>query len=322
MRIGITGASGAVGSWLSHVFSEKHEVFAYIRESSDDIRLSKNSKIRIERSTSATTWNDLIERDRPEILVLSDWVGVGGDFRNSNTQEINVIRQMKTINRVSKFGVKTIVGIGSQAELGPLRSTAFENSEFNPQTEYAKSKIQAFSALSQSCLDQGITFYWARIFSAYGMMDSENWFIPSLISALSKNHKFQMTDGSQVWSYLNFIDIAKAIEYVISSDISSRIVNIGNEKTNTIREIAQIVGDKMDLMELIAFGSIQARKDQTFCMQPDCATLNSLGWTPDIGIKEGIGDIIEWRESSGTFTKKISKDFEITIPGYSEYSKK
>jgi nucleoside-diphosphate-sugar epimerase len=321
MRIGITGASGAVGSWLSHVLSEKHEVFAYIRESSDDIRLSKNSKLRIERSTPAITWNDLIERDKPEILILSDWVGVSGDFRNSISQETNVVRQMKTISRVSKFGVRTIVGIGSQAELGPLRSTAFENLQFNPQTEYAKKKIEAFKALSQSCHEQGITFYWARLFSAYGMMDSESWFIPSLISALSKNHKFQMTDGSQVWSYLNFIDIAKAIEHVIGSDFSSRIVNIGNEKTNTIREIAQLVGERMDSNELIDFDSIKVRKDQTFFMKPDCATLNSLGWKPAIDIEEGIDDIIKWRKSSGTFTKKISDDFEITIPGYSEYAK-
>ena len=321
MRIGITGASGAVGSWLSHVFSEKHEVFAYIRESSNDIRLSKNSKIRIKRSTSATTWNDLIERDRPEILILSDWIGVSGDLRNSNSQEVNVVRQLKTINRVSKFGVRTIVGIGSQAELGLLSATAFENSQFNPQTEYAKSKVEAFTALSESCREQGLTFYWARIFSAYGLMDSENWFIPSLISALSKNHKFQMTDGSQLWSYLNFIDIAKAIEHIICSDVSSRIVNIGNEKTNTIREIAQLVGEKMNSSELIDFGSVQVRKDQTFCMQPDCSTLNSLGWRPDVDINEGLEDIIEWRKSLETFTKRISKDFEITIPGFSEYSK-
>jgi UDP-glucose 4-epimerase len=319
MKIVITGASGVIGSWIAHTLSEDNEVIAYIQDSSSAVRIASNPKIIIRRSEQNCTWKDLLNIDIPEVLILCDWMGVGSADRNSLSQRTNIARQAEMVKGSAKIGVKTVIGLGSQAELGRVTSIVREDASDNPLTEYAKAKVECREILSDLCKEEGVNFYWARIFSAYGLMDSEKWLIPSLISALRNKRRFKMTDGSQTWSYLNFIDIAIAIEMIIKSKISSRIVNIGNPNTNTIREIAERIEIKMGATGKIDFGSMKIREDQTKVMIPHCGTLNSLGWRPMIRFEDGIDEILKWQASDEIFSVTIFKDREVKIPGYAKY---
>jgi UDP-glucose 4-epimerase len=322
IKIGITGASGAIGSWIAHCLSSDYEVFAYLQENSSTLRLSYNPKIIIRRSNRFRSTKDLIIEDAPKILILCDWSGVGSDSRNDALQLLNMERQTSLVSGLGKVGIETVFGFGSQAELGRVTSIVDEDTLDNPLTEYGRAKVETRKKLSESCKSQGINFYWARIFSAYGLMDSEKWFIPSLISSLEKKQTYRMSTGSQTWSYLNFVDIANAIELLIAHQPNSIIVNIGNPKTNTIREIAENIGNQTRGLELIEFGMLETRDDQTDVMIPYCNTLQSIGWKPNISLDQGIKEIIDWHKSVAVFSATISENCEILIPGYDTFRKK
>lgn len=322
IKIGITGASGAIGSWIAHYLSSEYEVFAYVQENSSTLRLSYNSRITVRRSNYFRSTKDLIIEDAPKILILCDWFGVGADSRDDVQQFLNAERQIKLVSGLGLVGVETVFGFGSQAELGRVNSIVDEDAQDNPLTEYGKAKVETRKKLSERCQIEGINFYWGRIFSAYGLMDSEKWFIPSLISSLEKKQTFRMSRGSQTWSYLNFVDIAYAIKLLIEYQPDANIVNIGNPKTNTIREIAEKIGNQTRGIELIEFGAIETRDDQTDLMIPHCSTLESIGWKPNISLDQGIKEIIDWHKSFDIFSVNVTKNFEMQIPGYVTFGKK
>ena len=322
IKIGITGASGAIGSWIAHYLSSEYEVFAYVQENSSTLRLSYNPKITVRRSNYFRSTKDLIIEDAPKMLILCDWSGVDSDSRDDVQQCLNTERQINLISGLGVVGVETVFGFGSQAELGRVNSIVEEDAPDNPLTEYGKAKVLTRKQLSERCKIEGINFYWARIFSAYGLMDSEKWFIPSLISSLEKKQTFNMSIGSQTWSYLNFVDLAYAIKLLIEHQPNTKIVNIGNPKTNTIREIAEKIGNQMQSLELIEFGTIETRDDQTDLMIPYCNTLESIGWKPNISLDQGIKEIIDWHKSVDIFSVNVLKNCEILIPGYVTFGEK
>jgi nucleoside-diphosphate-sugar epimerase len=81
-------------------------------------------------------WKGFISEAKPDTLILADWWGVGNRDRNDKKQFENVVR-MSTLATVARdSGVKTIIGVGSQAELGPISNLISEDLPDNPTTEY------------------------------------------------------------------------------------------------------------------------------------------------------------------------------------------
>lgn len=129
-----------------HHICEDHEVFALVREASDLSKLSDLHKIKINRITP-DLWADYIFKLNPDILILNHWSGVDNESRNDPGQIKNVLAIRKLADAAVIAGVKRIIGVGSQAELGPVASTISEAQMDNPTTFYGRSKVQTRLAI-------------------------------------------------------------------------------------------------------------------------------------------------------------------------------
>ena len=294
MRVVVTGSSGFLGSWICRVLAERHEVIALVRPSSDTYRLQGINGLQIERKESAA-WAGFISAAKPDALVLADWWGVGNHDRNDGRQFDNTERMERLAVAARDAGVGLVVGVGSQAELGPISNCITEDLPDNPTTKYGAAKVAARKAAQQVLEGSDTRFAWLRIFSTYGPSDTDTWLIPQLIDTLTKGEVMALTKGEQEWSYLHAFDLARAFDAVIENVSISGVINVGNPKTIILKEAIHIIADKLGANHLLGFGKMDYRPDQVMKLEPACESLTAIGWKPVVSFENGIAQTIQWR---------------------------
>jgi nucleoside-diphosphate-sugar epimerase len=303
MKILITGASGFVGSWLCRILALDHEVTALLRVESPTFKLEGITNLNVIHS-SELDWARYIQNSQPEVLILADWWGVENLYRNDERQFQNVERFKTLVAASLGNGVRHIIGIGSQAELGPVHNQVYEDQPDNPTTSYGRAKVEARKYLL-GVNSEGVKTTWFRIFSTYGPLDSGNWLIPNTVKSLRNQKSMDLTEGAQKWSYLYITDLADALLVCIQNRLSG-IINCGNPEPVVIKEVVLKIAALMGKEDLLNFGAIPYRSDQVMLMLPVCETLSSMGWHPRVDINEGLYQVVEWL--SGRETEYLKRE--------------
>lgn len=291
MKICITGASGFLGSWTAQILSKDFDVFAITREHSSTLSLGSNKEITL-ISEKTEKWADVVNKIEPDVLIMHHWQGVGNALRNSLDQYLNVsdvkafVRSLNPINQV--------IGVGSQAELGPRNNLIMDDDSSNPTTHYGHAKCEAREFLTNHFEATETNFKWARIFSTYGATDKGNWLIPSLIGSLKLEKPYPLTAGKQKWNYLHAFDAAEAFK-VLAKGGNPGIYNVGHTKECVIRNVCiEIAGLMGKDSELLKFGEIPARPDQVYKLEVSTKKLQDLGWSPKVELTQGLVHTIKW----------------------------
>lgn len=295
MRIAVTGASGFLGSWICRVLSLNHEVIALVRPTSDTYRLLGITNLQIACKDSSE-WATFIAVEKPDVLVLADWWGVGNHDRNDARQFDNIDRMENLAVAARDAGVGLVIGVGSQAELGPVSDRITEDLPDNPTTKYGAAKVAAREIIQSSLAGSATRFAWLRIFSTYGPSDTDTWLIPQLIDTLTKGEVMDLTKGEQEWSYLHAFDLARAFQAVIEHGSISGIINVGNPRTVNLKDAVNVIADQLDAKGLLSFGAVPYRPDQVMKLEPACESLTAIGWEPVVSFEDGIKQTIQWRQ--------------------------
>lgn len=312
----VTGANGFLGSWICRILSKKYEIIALVRPNSNLFRLSGIDGL-IVKIFQEHEFEKIVTLIRPQILILCDWSGVISSQRNSVSQYLNVDRYRSRINALNK--VKTVICLGSQAELGPVDHEILETEKDAPTSFYGDAKTEIRKFLEAE-LDSNVRFVWGRVFSTYGPLDSGEWMIPSTISSLLEGRPAHLTKGEQEWSFLHAYDFARAICTLISQEQLSGIVNLGNSSTTQISQVANFIGESMKKVNLLDFDSLPYRTDQVMRLFPSTQKLQAFGWFPEIELENGISHLINWM--SGTRNPDLigldGQVIPLNLPEYSQ----
>lgn len=316
MKIVVTGSSGFLGSWICRALAESHEVVALVRPTSDLFRLSGINNLTV-MPINSEDWAKYISQSKTDALILADWWGVGNQERNDPRQFENVERMISLASAAKHSGIKTVIGVGSQAELGPISNVITEDLADNPTTKYGQAKASARVKLTDIFKKSDTRFAWMRIFSTYGPLDTGNWLIPQTVDSLLRGEVMKLTKGEQEWSYLHSFDLAKGFQKVLENSLIEGIVNIGNPHTIVLKDAILEIAQNLQGQELLEFGAVDYRPDQVMKLEPLCEKLSQAGWGPQITFKDGIAQTIAWlkRESSNQ-VKMISgevADFNLPI---------
>ena len=292
MKVLVTGSSGFLGSWICRVLTDEHKVVCLNRETSELTRILDLNDIEIVRMKS-DLWAEFITESRPDVKGI----------------------QLMAEAAVSA-GVKTIIGVGSQAELGPLVSTISEVELDNPTTVYGQAKVDTRLAIEDLTKGTETRFIWMRIFSTYGPLDEGTWLIPNIVDSLVNNREIDLTKGEQLWSFLHAYDLACAFRTVIGKPGLEGIVNVGNTQTISVHQVASTVGEILNKKELLKFGALEYRSDQVMQLEPLCETLTCIGWYPQVSFDEGIRQTIDWlqRKPLGPLKTTSGKYLDFKLP--------
>ena len=269
-RILITGISGFLGSQIAkQLISQGHELMATKRPSSDLWRCEDYANKITYISINEVNWHSKILEFHPEIIIHTAWSGVSASDRDDwDVQLSNIDFTLKLLQIAKQCKLKKIIGFGSQAEYGNFSGIIDENYPLNPNTAYASAKIAVSQIIDNYCSINKINWYWFRLFSFFGELESNTWFIPTLIDKISTVQKMDMTQGDQKYAYMYVGDLARIISKTVEVDLSSGIYNISSSCAISLLELTNKILELIKPAESqINFGAIPYRPNQSMHIQ-------------------------------------------------------
>lgn len=268
-HIFITGATGFLGAHITKKLLEQGcRVSAWIRSSSDLWRCRDVQQ--------QINWIDSEQGDEHIIPIIRDcsivihcaWSGVTATDRDD--QQVQR-RNLEILNRIFRLtavsDIKKFICLGSQAEYGNYNGIVDESMPVNPVSAYAKTKIEVQLLLKQYCEERQIHWIWLRVFSVFGPMEEESWFIPMLIKKMLNSEPIPMTAGEQKYAYLYIRDFCEIMAKVATEEIQSGIYNVCAPDIMSIRELAQKIKKLLQSDAPINFGEIPYRPNQAMLMK-------------------------------------------------------
>lgn len=256
------------------------------------------------------------EVNRPEYVFLAA-AKVGGIKANSDypAQFIrdNLQIQTNVIDAAYRHGVKKLVFLGSsciypkfatqpitedQFMTGPLEST---------NDAYAIAKIAGIK-MCQSYRDQygfnAISLMPTNLYGPNDNFDLEtSHVLPAMIAkfhnALSHSEYWQVKlwgDGSAMREFLHVDDLAEACYICMQKYNDSKIINIGTGEDVTIRQLAETVADVVGYDRHINWDTTKPNGTPRKVLNVD--KIRSLGWSPEINLREGIKKTYQWYKNN------------------------
>ena len=265
---------------------------------------------------------DFFQRERPEYVFLAA-AKVGGIVANATYPgefiSENLMIQTNVIHSAYRAGVHRLLFLGSSCIYPkfapqPMKEEYLLTGELEPTNEpYAVAKIAGITMCKSYNRQYGTRFISVMPTNLYGPNDNfdleSSHVLPALIRKFHEAKESAAKEvllwgtGSPRREFLHVEDLADACGLLMGLPDESvdahfvhashpPFVNIGTGKDVSIRELAELV------MEIVGFrGEIRwdtTKPDGTPRKLLDVSRLNSLGWTPKIGLRQGIETTYTW----------------------------
>jgi nucleoside-diphosphate-sugar epimerase len=294
-RVLLTGGTGFIG---------RHTI-PLLNQQGYDIH-AITSKDSIEGlSDDLVTWHsvDLLDPQRveaiceavsPTHLLHLAWYD---DPNDRMTSEKNMQWVEATLQLIREFvanGGKRIVLGGSCTEYDWQYGYCSEDiTPMQPQSIYGECKSSLHKMLTKYTGQMEVSFACGRIFFVYGPHESENRLVAYAIRSLLKREQAGLSHGHQMRDYLHVADVADALVTLLESDVVGA-VNIGSGRAVKLREIVDLIGEKLNGKDLLDYGPVESKFDSPVVMADTTRLRDELGWTAKFDLKKGIENTISW----------------------------
>jgi nucleoside-diphosphate-sugar epimerase len=289
-RVLVTGATGLIGRHVvDALLAGGHEVHAVSSRAIDSNRCRWHRADLLEPDAART----VVGAARPTHLLHLAWgmprVGLWNSPENLNWHEAS-IRLWREFS-ASGGGRAVVAGSCAEYEWGePVLSE--RSTPLRPATLYGSCKDALRRVLEASARAAGQSLAWARIFFVYGPNDHPDRLVPSVVARLTAGEPAPVTEGTQVRDFLHVRDVATALVALMGSDIQGP-VNVGSGEGVAIRDVVQELGRMAGRPELIELGALPRPDGDPDAIIAEVSRLcDELGWSPSVGLREGLADVL------------------------------
>lgn len=302
MRVFMTGTSGFLGRPTARQLAAAgHEVAALVRPDTDPARFGDVADALTLISGSLEDMDSLrapLSAFAPDTVIHAGWSDVSGAGRNAPAQLRNAVVAAELATLVSEVGVGAFIGIGSQAEYGPMTGAADETHPTRPTSLYGVAKLSAALATEQICLRAGLRWSWLRLFCAYGPRDNPSFLIPTVMRNLVAGECPPLTACTQKWDFLHVDDAAAAVVAVATAPAAAGPFNLGSGEAPPLADTLSLLRDLIDPALPLGFGALPYRPEQLMHLQADIGRLHhATGWRPRLTLAEGLSSTLRWYSS-------------------------
>jgi len=298
-RVLIAGANGMVGSAIVRNL----EIKGYtniIKGTRDDVDFTNPDET--ERYFCS---------EEPEYVFVAA-AKVGGIMANNNykaeflTENLQI--QTNLIQQSYNFGVKKLLFLGSSCIYPKLASQPITEDQLmtgplEPTNDaYAIAKIAGIKMCQAYREQYGFNAISLMPTNLYGTNDNFNLesshVLPALIrkfhEAKESNAPFVgcWGDGSPMREFLHVDDLAEACYICMQKYDESEHINVGTGEDVRIWELANIISDVVGFSGEISWDFTKPNGTPRKVLNVD--KIKALGWSPKIGIRQGIYETYEW----------------------------
>jgi dTDP-glucose 4,6-dehydratase len=181
---------------------------------------------------------------------------------------------------------------------GEVVTTATETSPLLPTNPYAASKVAAEAIIHAYTKTYHIPCIIVRGNNAYGPRQFPEKVIPKFSLLIEKGLPCTLHgDGSAMRNFIHVEDVSCAVDVVLKHGLIGEIYNIGTSFTISIRhvaeDIARVLGvPEEELDKWIVCVEDRLCNDKSYVI--DSTKLGRLGWSPQMGWKDGLMEAVHW----------------------------
>lgn len=247
-------------------------------------------------------------KEEQPVYVFLAAAKVGGILANNTYRAEflydNMMIQNNVIHQSYVNGVKKLLFLGSSCiypklAAQPMREDALLTGLLEPTNEpYAIAKIAGIKMCDAYRSQYGCNYISAMPTNLYGPNDNydlkNSHVLPALLRKFheAKQEKQPFVEvwgtGSPLREFLHVDDLAEACLYLMNNFNEAGHVNVGSASEVTIKELAMMVKDVVGFEGELKWDT--TKPDGTPRKLMDSSKLNAMGWTPRIGLKEGIAE--------------------------------
>jgi GDP-L-fucose synthase len=287
----VTGHRGMVGSALVRSLQGKAQVLTATRQQLD-----------LTRQADTEDW---LATHRPDVVIIAA-AKVGGIHANSTYPADfiyeNLMIAANTIHAAYKTGVRRLLFLGSsciypRAAPQPMTEDCLLTSPLEPTNEaYAIAKIAGLKLCQHYRTQHGVMYHSGMPTNLYGPGDNyhpeNSHVIPGMIHRFHQARLQQLPQvtcwgsGTPKREFLHVDDLAQGCLHLLHIESPPHWVNLGTGVDCTIRELAETVAEVTGYTGTIHWDS--TKPDGTPRKLMDVSQLQSLGWSPQISLKDGL----------------------------------
>ena len=295
MKIAITGGSGLIGTELSRLFNQEHDVTVL------DFKEPKVSninflKIDIENS------NEIIDSTKEIDLIihLAAALGVVETEKNPvKTLDVNAMGTKNVLEACRKNNIKKIIFSSSSEIYGePEHIPIKETDRITPITTYGISKLMAEEYIKSYSRVYDIQYTIFRLFNVYGEEQANRWVVPEFVKKIVNDEEVSIHgDGNQVRAFCHVSDIANAFSFALTKG-DNEAFNVGNNfEPISIKELANRIislTKSKSKIRFISFDDSSRNRREIINRAPDTSKAEKmLGYKPIISLNEGLTRVIK-----------------------------
>ncbi len=298
-RILVAGANGMVGS-------------AIVRnlESKGYTNIIKGTRHIVDFTNEEET-DSFFRLARPEYVFVAA-AKVGGIMANSNykadflTENLRI--QTNIIQSANRWNVKKLLFLGSSCiypkfATQPITEDQLLTGPLEPTNDaYAIAKIAGIKMCQAYKEQYGFNAISLMPTNLYGPNDNfdlqSSHVLPALISKFhiaKESHAPAVIcwgDGSAMREFLHVDDLAESCFRCIISYNDSEIINVGTGEDLSIKELTKLISIIVGYDGAVLWDDSKPNGTPRKVLNID--KIKSLGWSPKIGIRQGIYDTYEW----------------------------
>lgn len=265
--------------------------------------LTKTSSELDLRNQAAT--NDFFASEKPDTVIFAA-ARVGGIHANSTKPADfiydNLSMAVNAIHAAYQNDCQRFLFLGSTCIYPgkapqPMPESCLLSSPLEQTNEaYAIAKIAGLKMCQHYREQYGVLFHSAMPTNLYGPGDNyhpdNSHVMPALIRRF---HQAKEAGAEEVvlWGsgkprreFLHVEDMAEAVVHLIQMDNPPDLVNVGTGKDISIQELAELVAETVGYQGKLV--NDLSKPDGTLLKRTDITLITQSGWSPKIGLREGI----------------------------------
>ena len=302
MRALVTGGGGFIGSNVaSRLLTVGHNVVV-LDNFSTGYRVNVGSLGGAETVDGDVRDGELVARlvrDADVVFHLAASVGNSRSIADPvDDAEVNLVGTLRLLEGMRRSdSCRKIVYSSSAGIFGQLKHLPIaEDHPLDPDSPYGVSKLGGEKVCLAYTRLYDLQAVYLRYFNVYGVnqrYDAYGNVIPIFVHQLLSGQTLTIfSDGEQTRDFVNVADVAEANLRAAAADASGAF-NIASGKSITINGLVDLLAEVSGLTPQLEYGPPR-KGDVRDSLADVSAARDALGWAPNVGLREGLREYVEW----------------------------
>ncbi len=243
----------------------------------------------------------LLDESRPEWVVnfaaqsevAPSWEHPEHWFQTNTVALAELVNHLRRRTYVQRY-----LHVSSPEVYGNCVGTVREDAPLNPSTPYAASKAAADLLLRTYQKQFGVPVLWVRGTNVYGARQQLFKIIPRTLIFLKLGRTIDLHGGGTATkSYIHVRDVSRGERAILDRGRPGEIYHLSPDHGIAVRDVVRRICERVGADFAKSTRTVGERPGQDAAYVIDSTRARTeLGWSPQIGVAEGIAETADWVE--------------------------